>query len=114
MSADHSARARFAAALAARMAMHYELELYVAGASPHSQSAITTLIALCERDLGGRYTLTVIDIFQQPERARTANIVAVPTLIRRAPQPTVRVIGDLSDEHTVLSALDIALEAGRE
>lgn len=112
MAADRSTEARFAAALRAQANMSYELELYVAGASPHSQRAITTLIALCERTLSGRYTLRVIDILQQPERASTAGIVAVPTLIRVAPQPTVRLIGDLSDEQAVLRGLDIAVEVG--
>lgn len=113
MAADRSIEARFAAALSAQANVWYELELYVAGASPHSQHTITTLITLCERALSGRYSLRVIDIFQQPERAVAAGIVAAPTLIRIAPQPTVWLVGDLHDERAVLRGLDIALELGR-
>lgn len=88
----------------------YKLALYVAGATRRSERAISNLRRLCEGRLENRYDLEVIDIYQQVERARDADILGVPTLIRLAPLPVRRVIGDLSDEARLLRALD--LEAG--
>lgn len=85
----------------------YVLRLFVSGATVRSSNAIANLKAICERELAGRYELEVIDIYQRPERAKTADLVAVPTLIKTLPLPIRRLIGDLSDEQKVLVGLDL-------
>lgn len=89
----------------------YKLALYVAGATRRSERAIANLRRLCEERLEGRFDLEVIDIYQQVDRAREADIIGAPTLIRMAPLPVRRVMGDLSDEARLLRAL--GLEAAR-
>lgn len=85
------------------------LRLYVAGSTPQSTRAIRNLKAICETSLPGRYVLTVIDLYAQPERAREDQIVVAPTLIRQTPLPMRRVVGDLSNTDRVLAALDLPL-----
>jgi circadian clock protein KaiB len=85
----------------------YLLRLYVAGSTPLSSRAITNMKALCETYLKGRYDLTVIDLYQQRERALEDQIAVAPTLIRLSPVPVRRVIGDLSNTARVLGALDL-------
>jgi circadian clock protein KaiB len=83
------------------------LRLYVAGTSERSARAIRNAKQICEEHLAGRYELEVIDIFQQTSRARDDQVVAVPTLIRRQPEPLRRFIGDLSNLEVVLVGLDV-------
>lgn len=97
---------------AARGTALYKLALYVAGATRRSQRAIANLRRLCEERLGDRCEVEVIDIYQQIERAREADIVGTPTLIRSSPLPVRRVIGDLSDEARLLRALDLEVCGG--
>lgn len=97
---------------AARGTVLYKLALYVAGATLRSETAITNLRRLCEERLGNRCELEVIDIYQQIERAREADIIGAPTLIRIAPLPVRRVIGDLSDQGRLIRALDLELLDG--
>ena len=85
----------------------YLLRLYVSGLTPRSTSAIARLKAICEENLGGRYELEVIDIYQQPDLARGEQIIATPTLIKKLPAPLRRLVGDLSDKERVLLGLDI-------
>ena len=85
----------------------YVLQLYVTGLTPRSTQAIATIKAICEEHLTGRYDLEVIDIYQQPTLAQGAQIIAVPTLIKKLPLPLRRLIGDLSDEDRVLLGLDL-------
>lgn len=85
----------------------YVLTLYVAGQSPRSVRAIESLKRICEESLQGRYRLEVVDLYQQPERALHDDVVAVPTLVRRLPEPIRRVIGDLSDTERVLVGLEL-------
>jgi circadian clock protein KaiB len=85
----------------------YELKLYVAGTSPRSGQAIANVRSLCEEYLAGRYDLEVIDIYQQPAVAVSEQIVAAPTLIRKKPGPTRRMIGDLSNRDKILLGLNI-------
>ncbi len=85
----------------------YVLRLYVTGMTPRSARAIENLRAFCEKHLAGRYELQVIDIYQQPELARTEQLVAAPTLIKKLPLPLRRLIGDMSDEERILVGLDI-------
>jgi circadian clock protein KaiB len=84
----------------------YVLCLYVAGSTPQSSRAIKNLKTICEEHLKGRYALTVVDLYQQRERARDAQIVVAPTLVREFPVPVRRLIGDLSQTARVLSLLE--------
>lgn len=88
----------------------YKLRLYVTGHTPQSNRAVENLKKLCEARLKDRYELTVVDLFQEPERAKGDQIVAAPTLIKELPLPLRRLIGDLSDTNRVLLALDIKTE----
>lgn len=83
------------------------LRLYVAGSTPKSSRAIRNLKTICEANLSGRYALTVVDLYAQPERAREEQIVVAPTLIRQSPLPVRRMVGDLSNTERVLAALDL-------
>ena len=85
----------------------YILRLYITGMTKRSARAIENLQTFCEKHLAGHYELQVIDVYQQPELARTEQIVAVPTLIKKLPLPLRRLIGDMSDEERVLVGLDI-------
>ena len=89
----------------------YELQLYVSGTSPRSGQAIANVRALCEEFLADRYDLEVIDIYQQPTAALTAQIIAAPTLIKITPKPARRLIGDLSDRDKVIVGLNLAARA---
>lgn len=86
---------------------NYILTLYVTGQTPGSQRAIRNLKKICEEELKGHYELEIIDIYQQPELAKNAEIVAVPTLIKSLPPPIRRLVGDMSDRERVLIGLDL-------
>src|SRR5579872_495715 len=75
----------------------WKLRLYVAGQTPKSIRAFANLKVLCEKHLKGRYRIEVIDLMENPQLARGDQIVAVPTLIRKLPEPVRKIIGDLSD-----------------
>lgn len=85
----------------------WELRLYVAGTSMKAVAAITNLRAVCDTHLAGRYDLEIIDIMENPDAAERDRVVALPTLVRRAPLPVRKIIGDLSDENRVITALDV-------
>jgi circadian clock protein KaiB len=85
----------------------YVLRLYVAGSTPQSSRAITNIKALCEHYLKDRYDLTVVDLYAQQERAAEDQIVVVPTLVRQAPLPVRKMIGDLSHTERILAALEL-------
>ena len=85
----------------------YNLRLYVAGQTPKSIAAIANLKNLCERHLAGRYSIDIVDLMQNPSLAQRDQIVAIPTLIRKLPEPVKRIIGDLSNTERVLVGLDI-------
>lgn len=85
----------------------WEFRLYVAGESPRSIAAIENLDAICREHIRGRYKVEVIDLVQHPERARADQVIAIPTLVRQAPRPVRRVIGDLSDRESVLASLQV-------
>jgi circadian clock protein KaiB len=84
-----------------------ELRLYVAGESPNSMRAIANLKALCEDRLPGRHHLEVVDVLEQPWRPREDGILVTPTLVKVAPTPLQRIIGDLNDRTHVLRALGL-------
>ncbi|HSO82247.1 circadian clock KaiB family protein [Thiocapsa sp.] len=83
------------------------LRLYVAGQSPRSLRAFENLKALCETHLAGRYDIEIIDLLENPRLARGDQIVAVPTLVRKLPEPVRKIIGDLSNTERVLVGLDL-------
>lgn len=85
-----------------------ELRLYVSGCTPNSTRAIADFQRLCEQHLAGRCDVEIIDIYQQPERAVQAQIVAVPTLIKSAPGPLRRLIGSLAESTKVLKGLGLS------
>ena len=85
----------------------YVLRLYVAGMSSRSLAAIAKVKSICEEHLKDRYELEVIDIYQQPELASQAQIVALPTLVRESPLPLRKMIGEMTDETRILAGLDI-------
>jgi circadian clock protein KaiB len=85
----------------------WDLKLYVAGQSPKSLTALANLKKICEEHLAGRYRIEVIDLLQNPQLARGDQILAIPTLIRRLPEPIRRIIGDLSNSQRVLVGLDV-------
>jgi circadian clock protein KaiB len=89
------------------MEEQYDLRLYVAGATPKSLAAIANLRNICEMHLAGRFSVEIIDLVQAPELASVDEIVALPTLVRRLPEPLRRIIGDLSKTERVLVGLDI-------
>jgi circadian clock protein KaiB len=83
------------------------LRLYTAGQTPKSIKAFANLKRICEEHLTGRYQIEVIDLTQNPQLAAGDQILAVPTLVRRLPEPVRRIIGDLSHTERVLVGLDI-------
>src|SRR5689334_741907 len=88
----------------------WNLRLYVAGDSPKSKTALENLTRLCERRLPGAYTIEVVDLRLRPELAKADQILAIPTLIRKLPEPMKRIIGDLSDADRAVIALELGSE----
>jgi len=85
----------------------YELRLYVAGKTAKSVTALTNLKKYCEDYLHGQYTIEVIDLLLEPQLAEGDQIFAIPTLVRKVPEPIRKIIGDLSNEEKVLVGLNI-------
>jgi circadian clock protein KaiB len=85
----------------------YDLRLYVAGQTPKSMSALANLKRFCEEHLAGKYRIEVIDLVENPKLARGDQILAIPTLVRRLPEPIRKIIGDLSNTERVVVGLDI-------
>lgn len=85
----------------------WELRLYVAGQTPRSVEAFSTLKRICEEHLQGRYRIEVIDLLLNPTLARGDQILAVPTLVRQLPPPVKKIIGDFSNTERVLVGLDL-------
>ena len=85
----------------------YDLRLYLAGQTPRSVAALTNLKRFCEEHLEGKYRIEVIDLVQDPKMARSDQIFAIPTLVRRLPEPVRKIIGDLSNRERVVVGLEI-------
>jgi len=85
----------------------YRLRLFVTGQTPRSASSLQNLKTVCDEYLVGKFELEVIDIYQQPELAREAQIIAAPTLIKMLPLPLRKLVGDLSNRKQVMIGLDI-------
>src|ERR1041385_2970509 len=91
----------------ARSAKTWQLRLYVAGMTPKSLMAFGNLKQICENHLKGRYSIEVIDLVEQPQLSQGDQVLAIPTLVRKLPQPVRKIIGDLSDTERVLVGLDL-------
>jgi KaiB domain. len=85
----------------------WQLRLYVAGQTPKSLAAFSNLKTICETHLNGRYCIEVIDLLEKPHLSKGDQILAIPTLVRKLPQPVRKIIGDLSDANRVLVGLDL-------
>ena len=88
----------------------FVLELFVSGASPNSMRAIVNLKHLCETYLPGRYSLEIIDVYQQGIVAKNAQIIALPLLIKKFPLPERRIIGDMSETKKLLHGLGLEVD----
>ncbi len=85
----------------------WELKLYIAGQTPKSLTAFSNLKRICEENLHGRYHIEVVDLTKTPELARTDQILAIPTLVRKVPKPIRKIIGDLSNKEKVLLGFNL-------
>jgi circadian clock protein KaiB len=85
----------------------WHLRLYVAGQTPNSLAAFSNLKKICESYLHGRYNIEVIDLVEKPRLSHGDQILAIPTLVRKLPQPVRKIIGDLSDTERVLVGLNL-------
>ncbi len=85
----------------------FQLRLYVAGQTPKSLAAFANLKKICAEHLAGQYSLEVIDLQVNPQLAKGDQILAIPTLVRKLPEPVKKIIGDLSNTERVLVGLDI-------
>ncbi len=89
------------------VAAEWVLRLYVAGQTPRSVTAFSNLKKLCEEHLADRYAIEVVDLSKQPHLAQHDQIVALPTLVRKLPEPVKRVIGDLSNLDRVMAGMEL-------
>ena len=89
----------------------FVLRLYIAGQTPKCMRAFSNLKRICEQYLTNRYRIEMIDLLQDPALARSDQILAVPTLVRRVPVPVRKIIGDLSNTQRVLAGLDVNVAA---
>ncbi len=85
----------------------FELRLYVAGQTSRSIAALTNLHRICDEHLAGQYRIEIIDLMSNPQRAQHDQIFAIPTLVRRLPEPIKKIIGDLSNSERVLVGLEL-------
>ncbi len=95
------------AKLAAAAPWSYELRLYVAGRTPKSIAALRNIEQLCEEHLAGNYHIDVIDLMKNPQLASSDQILAVPTLVRKRPEPVRKIIGTFSNTERVLAGLEL-------
>ena len=91
----------------------WRLCLYVAGQSPKSLDAFANLKAICEKHLPGQYEIEIVDLVEHPTLAATDDVIAVPTLVRRLPPPSRKMIGNLSDTERVMGYLAIPEKASQ-
>jgi circadian clock protein KaiB len=85
----------------------WKLKLYIAGSTPKSLTAFSNLKRFCEENIPGQYHIEVVDLAKNPQLARTDQIVAIPTLVRKLPAPMRKIIGDLSDKQKILMGFDL-------
>jgi circadian clock protein KaiB len=87
--------------------VEWDLRLYIAGRTPRCVAAFTNLQKLCEEHLAGQYRIEVIDLLENTQLAKGDQILAIPTLVRKLPEPIKKIIGDLSNTERVLVGLDL-------
>lgn len=87
--------------------IQYQLRLYIAGQTPKSVTALSNITKYCEEHLKGKYSIEIIDLLKTPQLAEGDQIFAIPTLVRKVPEPIRKIIGDLSNEEKVLVGLNI-------
>jgi circadian clock protein KaiB len=85
----------------------WQLRLYVAGQTPKSLAAFGNLKKICEEHMAGKYRIEIIDLLENPALAKGDQILAIPTLVRKLPEPVRKIIGDLSNTERVLVGLDL-------
>ena len=90
----------------------WHLRLYVAGQTPRSVAALQNLKRLCESHLAGRYRIEIVDLLENPQLAKSDQILAIPTLVRKMPAPMRKIIGDLSQTERVLVGLQVRAGGG--
>jgi circadian clock protein KaiB len=103
---------RLEAAIAGDSRDRFILRLYVSGLSARSRQAMENIRRLCEEHLAGRHELQIIDIYQQPELAKDAQLIAAPTLVKKFPLPLRKLVGDMHDAARVLAMLGVSGEGG--
>jgi circadian clock protein KaiB len=103
--------ARVKPATAAASGCAWNLRLYVAGRTSKSVTAFENLKRICEEHLSGQYEIEIIDLIEHPQLAKGDQILALPTLVRRLPEPIKKIIGDLSNTQRVLVGLDLRPQA---
>ena len=89
----------------------WHLKLYVAGQTPRSVTALANLKKICDNHMKGRYRIEVIDLLERPQLAQGDQILAIPTLVRKLPEPVRKIIGDLSNTERVLVGLNMQPDA---
>lgn len=102
--------AAFAKALRRPPGPRFVLKLYVTGSTPRSVQAVQNIRKICEQHLRGHYKLEIIDLYQEPWRARRDQLAVAPTLIKKLPLPLRRLVGDMSKTENVLAGLDLKAE----
>lgn len=105
MKKAKAAKARDHAPTAAKEV--WELKLYIAGSTPKSLTAFSNLKRFCEENLPGQYHIEVVDLAKNPHLAKSDQILAIPTLVRKLPSPLRKIIGDLSDKQKILLGFDL-------
>ncbi|MGZ8390355.1 MAG: circadian clock KaiB family protein [Rhodoplanes sp.] len=95
------------AAAAGDQSERWELRLYVAGVTPKSVKAFANLKRLCEQHMPGRYSIELVDLLEKPQLAKGDEIIAIPTLVRKLPQPIRKIVGDLSNEEKTSVGLQL-------
>jgi len=86
----------------------FVLRLFITGATPNSIRAVTNIKQICDDHLKGKYSLAVIDVYQQPSIAEEEQLIALPLLVKKQPLPERRMIGDLSNTEKVLQGLGLS------
>jgi circadian clock protein KaiB len=87
---------------------HYAMTLFVAGAWRRSLHAVENVRSFCEEELTNNYHLEIVDLYRSPKHARTARIIAAPTLVRHEPIPARRLLGDMADRERLRAAVEAA------
>ena len=112
--AENKMRTTSQKAAAKRAITKWELRLYVAGQTPKSLQAFANLRRICEEHLAGEYHIEIVDLQKNPQLAKGDQILALPTLVRKLPEPVRKIIGDLSNTERVLIGLDLRPHGGEE